>query len=244
MREARNCGAGTLAAKARRLMVSRRFRLASNERSRFRTRRWSYNRCFRSSWHLRPRHRRTPILYYHSKSKNLKIADRLGMDPQVVAKMAVVGTLEATAMNYVEADQVRKNVLEIRQKLEEAGTLKYTSDVVLLASKYLQELDIKYGMVAMIPMALFSELDKPLPLVECDRKNFIWVCDYMLTQLNLWFPEKHAFLHSLSVEDQMFLARACQDLSDLQHGLDVSGIHASTKTCALIANGRQQWACD
>ena len=48
----------------------------------------------------------------------------------------------------------------------------------------------------------------------------------------------------MTVEDFQYLSVACQSLSDLQSGLDVSGIHASTKICALIANGPSQWVCD
>ena len=76
---------------------------------------------------------------------------------------------------------------------------------------------------------------------KCDREFIKRFCKQRLEH---W--ENVAFLSQpdMTVEDFQRLSIACQSLSDLQRGLDVSGIHASTKICALIANGRQQWACD
>ena len=76
---------------------------------------------------------------------------------------------------------------------------------------------------------------------QCDREFIKRFCKQRLEH---W--ENVAFLSQpdMTAEDFQRLSIACRSLSDLQRGLDVSGIHASTKTCALIASGPSQWGGD
>ena len=77
---------------------------------------------------------------------------------------------------------------------------------------------------------------------QCDREFIKRFCKQRLEH---W--ENVAFLSQpdMTVEDFQSLSIACQSLSDLQRGLDVRDIHASTRICALTDSGRQNLVgCD
>jgi hypothetical protein len=119
------------------------------------------------------------------------VADQVHIDPRVLDSLLLYANLEALRHNCYLPQQVRYAVSSLRALLQ--GNPTY-ADVVQLALAWTSYINQYAGSVVVALSTITPYLDRPVPLLDCDRQLILTHLNRQEAMLDTLFPESKSEL--------------------------------------------------